>query len=295
MSPVLRLLWILLFTATVFGQTDTDSVDTTDSGEDTNTNDDSTDVTSSGDDDSDDDSDSFGVTDDSDDSDDDDDDSDDTDSDDDDSDDDDSDDDDSDDTESDDESDDDNSDDTDSDDDSDDTDSDDDSDDDDSDDTDSDDDSDDDDDDSDDTDSSDGGSSSATTTSSAVSYCASLSSSQCANAYANDGTAICAVNSVSSNCYAVVASQGKYGSGNFDEGWNAASNEMEVETQNLQLIVGVLGGLVALLVLCVIAGGCVFWKKVSAHELQMSQNEMVVEMRQFNDTEDGQPMMTAEM
>jgi len=261
-------------------------VDTTDSGEDTNTNDDSTDVTSSGDDDSDDDSDSFGVTDDSDDSDDDDDDSDDTDSDDDDSDDDDSDDDDSDDddsddTESDDESDDDDSDDTDSDDDSDDTDSDDDSD--------------DDDDDSDDTDSSDGGSSSATTTSSAVSYCASLSSSQCANAYANDGTAICAVNSVSSNCYAVVASQGKYGSGNFDEGWNAASNEMEVETQNLQLIVGVLGGLVALLVLCVIAGGCVFWKKVSAHELQMSQNEMAVEMRQFNDTEDGQPMMTAEM
>jgi len=305
MSTVLRLLLILLFTATVFGQTDTDSVDTTDSGEDTNTNDDSTDVTSSGDDDSDDDSDSFGVTDDSDDSDDDNDDSDDTDSDDDDSDDDDSDDDDSDDTESDDESDDDDSDDTDSDDDSDDTDSDDDSDDDDSDDTDSDDDdsddtdsdddSDDDDDDSDDTDSSDGGSSSATTTSSAVSYCASLSSSQCANAYANDGTAICAVNSVSSNCYAVVASQGKYGSGNFDEGWNAASNEMEVETQNLQLIVGVLGGLVALLVLCVIAGGCVFWKKVSAHELQMSQNEMAVEMRQFNDTEDGQPMMTAEM
>merc|ERR1719167_304097 len=92
-----------------------------------------------------------------------------------------------------------------------------------------------------DTDSSDtdGSSSSTVTTQSSVSYCASLSSSQCSNAYHTDGTAICAVNSVSNNCYAVVASQGMYGSGNFDEGWNAASTEMEMETQNLQLVVGV--------------------------------------------------------
>merc|ERR1712157_369046 len=101
------------------------------------------------------------------------------------------------------------------DDDSDDDDSDDDSDDDDSDDDDS------DDDDSDDS-SSGSGSTSGTTTVSAVSYCASLSSSQCANAYADDGTAICAVNAVSSNCYAVVASKGMYGSGNFDDGFNQA-------------------------------------------------------------------------
>jgi len=300
MSQLTRLLLILLFIATVFGQTDTDSVDTTDSGEDTDTNDDSTDVTSSGDDDSDDtddddDSDSFDATSDSDDTDsdddDDDDDSDDTDSDDDDdSDDTDSDDTDSDDTDSDDDDDDTDSDDTDSDDD---TDTDSDDDDDDSDDTDT---------DSDDTDSSDtdGSSSSTATTQSSVSYCASLSSSQCSNAYHTDGTAICAVNSVSNNCYAVVASQGMYGSGNFDEGWNAASTEMEMETQNLQLVVGVLGGLVVLLVLCVIAGGCVFYKKVSDHEKTMSQSDMVVEMREFNDDEAGDadtdalPMMTSE-
>jgi len=298
MSQLTRLLLILLFIATVFGQTDTDSVDTTDSGEDTDTNDDSTDVTSSGDDDSDDtddddDSDSFDATSDSDDTDsddddDDDDDSDDTDSDDDDdSDDTDSDDTDSDDTDSDDD------DDTDSDDTDSDTDTDSDDDDDDSDDTDT---------DSDDTDSSDtdGSSSSTVTTQSSVSYCASLSSSQCSNAYHTDGTAICAVNSVSNNCYAVVASQGMYGSGNFDEGWNAASTEMEMETQNLQLVVGVLGGLVVLLVLCVIAGGCVFYKKVSDHEKTMSQSDMVVEMREFNDDEAGDadtdalPMMTSE-
>merc|ERR1719486_354455 len=58
-----------------------------------------------------------------------------------------------------------------------------------------------------DTDSSDTGSGTATTAST-VSYCAQLTSSECGNAYANDGTAICAVNAVSDNCYAVVASQG---------------------------------------------------------------------------------------
>merc|ERR1711972_850187 len=116
--------------------------------------------------------------------------------------------------------------------------------------------------DSDDTDSSDGSSSSsATTTQSSVSYCASLSQSQCSNAYADDGTAICAVNAVSSNCYAVVASKGMYGSGNFDDGFNQAQVEMELETQKLNTIVGVLGGLVALLVLVFIAGGCFFYKR----------------------------------
>merc|ERR1719419_2152060 len=174
-----------------------------------------------------------------DDSDDDDDDSDDTDSDDDDSDDDDSDDDDSDDDSDDTDSDDDSDDDDDSGDDSDDTDSDDtdssDTDD-DSDDTDS-------DDDSDDTDSSDtNGGSSTVTTQSSVSYCASLSQSQCSNAYADDGTAICAVNAVSSNCYAVVASKGMYGSGNYDDGFNQAQVELQEETSKLNTIVGVLGG-----------------------------------------------------
>merc|ERR1719242_2701469 len=132
-------------------------------------------------------------------------------------------------------SDDDDSDDDDSGDDSDDTDSDDD---DDSDDTDSDDDS--DDDDSDDTSSSNTGSPAATTAS-AVSYCASLSSNQCSNAYADDGSAICAVNAVNNNCYAVVASSGMYGSGNFDDGYTAAEAQMEAETQQLSTIVGVLG------------------------------------------------------
>merc|ERR1712130_16063 len=193
----------------------------TDSDDDTS---DSMDVTGDSDDDSDDDdSDSIDVTSDSDDSDDDD--SDDTDSDDDDSDDDDSDDDDSDDDDSDTDSDDDDSDDDDSDDtDSDDTDSDDDSDDTDSDDTDSSD--------------TDGSGSSTATTASSVSYCASLSQNQCANAYADNGQAICAMNAVSDSCYAVVAQKGMYGSGNYDDGYSAAAQEMEQESQLTRTVDG---------------------------------------------------------
>merc|ERR1712079_313142 len=222
----------------------------------------------------DDDSDSMDVTGDSDDSDDDtdsDDDSDDTDSDDDDSD-DDSDDDDSDDTDSDDDdSDDDDSDDTDSDDtDSDDTDSDDDS----------------DDDDSDDTESSDstGSSSSATTTASSVSYCASLSVSQCANAYYDDGTAICAVNAVSDNCYAVVAQKGMYGSGNYDAGYTQATSEMEAESQKLNAIVGVLAAIVVLLVLALL-GGAYFLHQKTKKMAQIAEESVMTSVVDEKETE----------
>merc|ERR1712014_460155 len=93
------------------------------------------------------------------------------------------------------------------------------------------------------------------TTASSTQYCASLTSNECGNAYANDGTAICAVNAVSDNCYAVVASQGMYGSGNYDAGYTQATSEMEAESQKLNAIVGVLAAIVVLLVLALLGGG----------------------------------------
>merc|ERR1719384_2048517 len=111
-----------------------------------------------------------------------------------------------------------------------------------------------------DTDSSDTGSSTVTTAFT-VSYCAQLTSSECGNAYANDGTAICAVNAVSDNCYAVVASQGMYGSGNYDAGYTQATTEMEAESQKLNAIVGVLAAIVVLLVLALLGGGYYLYQK----------------------------------
>merc|ERR1712039_1144800 len=195
----------------------------------------------------------------------------------------------------------------DSDDDSDDTDSDDDSDDDDdsgddSDDTDSDDtdssDTDDDsddtdsDDDSDDTDSSDtNGGSSTVTTQSSVSYCASLSQSQCSNAYADDGTAICAVNAVSSNCYAVVASKGMYGSGNYDDGYARAQEEMEADSQKLNAIVGVLAAIVVLLVLALLFGGYFLYQKTKKMS-QIAEESMMTTTVDPDEKDVDEPMVT---
>merc|ERR1712110_154189 len=107
----------------------------------------------------------------------------------------------------------------------------------------------------DDSDDSSSSGSSTVTTASATSYCAQLTSNECGNAYANDGSAICAVNAVSDNCYAVVASQGMYGSGNYDAGYTQATTELEAESQKLNAIVGVLAAIVVLLVLALLFGG----------------------------------------
>jgi len=255
MSRIFRLLLALLLIAAVFGQTaapDSDSADTTASSDDDS---DSMTATGDSDDSDDDDSDSMSATGDSEDSDDDDDtsgDSDDTNS-------------------------------GDSDDDTDSGDSDDDS-------TDSTSgDSDTDSTDSDSTDSSDNGSGTVTTAST-VSYCAQLTSSDCVSAYADDGTAICAMNAVSQSCYAVVASSGMYGSGNYDDGYTAAAAEMEKDTSKLNTIVGVLSALVALLVLTFVGGGYFFWKKQQEHQVQMGQDEVSMPTPQSMEDDDAMLM-----
>merc|ERR1712045_858190 len=135
-----------------------------------------------------------------------------------------------------------------------------------------------------DTDSSDTGSGTATTAST-VSYCAQLTSSECGNAYANDGTAICAVNAVSDNCYAVVASQGMYGSGNYDAGYTQAATEMEAESQKLNAIVGVLAAIVVLLVLALLGGGYYLYQKTQkmSQIAEESAMTMTVDDRDEND------------
>merc|ERR1711874_283680 len=123
------------------------------------------------------------------------------------------------------------------------------------------------------------------TTASTVSYCAQLTSSECGNAYANDGTAICAVNAVSDNCYAVVASQGMYGSGNCDAGYTQAATEMEAESQKLNAIVGVLAAIVVLLVLALL-GGAYFLHQKTKKMAQIAEESIVCETIEANDDKD---------
>merc|ERR1711971_675037 len=136
-----------------------------------------------------------------------------------------------------------------------------------------------------DTDSSSGsGSSTVTTTASSVSYCASLTASACGNAYANDGTAICAVNAVSDNCYAVVASQGMYGSGNYDAGYTEATTELEAESQKLNAIVGVLAAIVVLLVLALL-GGAYFLHQKTSKMSQIAEESVMTSVVDEKETE----------
>merc|ERR1712037_848040 len=126
----------------------------------------------------------------------------------------------------------------------------------------------------DDSDDSSSSGSSTVTTASATSYCAQLTSSECGNAYANDGSAICAVNAVSDNCYAVVASQGMYGSGNYDAGYTQATTELEAESQKLNAIVGVLAAIVVLLVLALL-GGAYFLHQKTKKMAQIAEESVM--------------------
>merc|ERR1711933_478706 len=124
-----------------------------------------------------------------------------------------------------------------------------------------------------------------TTTANPTTYCASLTASACGNAYANDGTAICAVNAVSDNCYAVVASQGMYGAGNYDDGYTQATTELEAESQKLNAIVGVLAAIVVLLVLALL-GGAYFLHQKTKKMTQIAEESVMTETIEARDDRD---------
>merc|ERR1719242_2564876 len=139
-----------------------------------------------------------------------------------------------------------------------------------------------------DSDSSDNGSNTVTTAN-PTTYCAQLATNECSNAYANDGTAICAVNAVSQNCYAVVASSGIYGSGNYDDGFTAAQQSAEQESQKLNTIVGVLAGIIVVMALGII-GGAYFLHTKSKRAVQEQEMEAVQSTTAI-DTADAEPML----
>jgi len=140
-----------------------------------------------------------------------------------------------------------------------------------------------------DTDSSDNGGSGTVTTASATSYCAQLTGSECSNAYANDGTAICAVNAVSQNCYAVVASSGIYGSGNYDDGFTAAQQSAEAESQKLNTIVGVLAGIITVMALGIIGGA--YYLHTKSKRMVQEQELDTVQSTTAMETADAEPML----
>jgi len=84
----------------------------------------------------------------------------------------------------------------------------------------------------------------------------------------------------------VVASQGMYGSGNYDSGYESATAELEAESQKLNAIVGVLAAIVVLLVLALLGGGYFLYqktKKMSQIAEESVMTEVVMDDKEENE------------
>merc|ERR1712242_191053 len=125
-----------------------------------------------------------------------------------------------------------------------------------------------------------------------VDPCADLEAENCSDNYDDDGAQVCALNIETQDCYEIVQSRGIYGKGNFDDGYNAAQAQTQQETQQLNTVVGVMGGLIAVLVL-VIAGGA-YWtysqKNKGRHSMEDSEEHYRQNMR-LDTAEDAEPMI----
>merc|ERR1712087_803786 len=112
--------------------------------------------------------------------------------------------------------------------------------------------------------------------------CAGLEADECSTLYDDDGNQVCGMNVQTAECYEVVESRGIYGRGNFDEGYTSAKQDAEATQSSLNLIVGVMGAVIGVLVLT-IAGGAYF-----VHQNQKSEEQEEVEYgMEMGDLEDG--------
>merc|ERR1712154_607796 len=117
-----------------------------------------------------------------------------------------------------------------------------------------------------------------------VDPCADLEREESGEQHDDDGNQVCGLNVQTDTCYEVVESRGVYGRGNFDEGYNAAQQEAVAETANLNLIVGVMGAVIGVLVL-VVAGGVYFvYQKSNKALVSTTEEDYGMDM---GDLEDG--------
>merc|ERR1719150_282658 len=94
-----------------------------------------------------------------------------------------------------------------------------------------------------------------------VDLCIGLTLNDCSQVVEEDGDAECAYNAVTGDCYSIERRDGRMGSGNFDDGYNAAIKQADDDQAQLELLVAVLGVLVGILVLVIIGGAFYLYKK----------------------------------
>merc|ERR1712154_417247 len=87
--------------------------------------------------------------------------------------------------------------------------------------------------------------------------CEGLIESDCDELTDDDGDVECAYNKVSGDCYGIERRQGRFGSGNFDDGFIAAQQEADKESAGLYAVIGVLGGVIGIMIILIAFGG--YW------------------------------------
>ena len=103
-----------------------------------------------------------------------------------------------------------------------------------------------------------------------ISICAAQSTLDCHREVDTSGNELCALQrSIDDDteedyeCVAVVRRAGVRGNGGFDDGYTAAQNAAQQESQELLTVVGVLGGIIAALVIIIGVGGYFMWNRIN--------------------------------
>merc|ERR1719411_855643 len=124
--------------------------------------------------------------------------------------------------------------------------------------------------------------------------CVGISADDCNEQYDTEGNQLCAQNIQTEECYEVVQSRGVYGRGGFDSGYNAAQQTAAAEKEDLNVIIGVLGGIIAVLVIVVAAGGYYIYSNQNNYKqsTHFGHDSLEVEMAADAGVSDQSPMMT---
>merc|ERR1712113_145985 len=100
--------------------------------------------------------------------------------------------------------------------------------------------------------------------------CEGLIEKDCDDEHDVDGDAECAYNKVSGSCYSIERRQGRFGAGNFDDGFIAAQEEAEQDKSGLYAVIGVLGGVIGIMMIVMAVGGYYLYNQSNKGHAQIS-------------------------
>merc|ERR1712048_301915 len=104
--------------------------------------------------------------------------------------------------------------------------------------------------------------------------CVGLIESDCDDVTDEDGDMECAYNAISGDCYGIERRQGRFGAGNFDDGFIAAQEEAEKESSGLYAVIGVLGGIIGIMMIVMAFGGYYVWSMSNNGHSKVATVEM---------------------